>query len=503
MLECENRTLLKRISELTEQLAVETNRDRQLALSMELKVLQSRVNQQNRELFGSKSEKRPQPGRQARKAREKRKKRTGSARTKQPELPLETVRHELDEADRVCPKCGGRLHEKNGRLECSERIKVTERIYTVVRDEKQVYGCGGCGHSEAALPPKQLVPGGRYDSSVAINVAVDKYVDHQPLNRQVRTMSRAGLIVTRQSLCDQLYALAEVCEPSYEALHDWMVRAHDVLHADETTWRMMLDGGSTKWWLWAIAAEDGFFCMSMPSRSADAARLILRDFSGALMTDAYSAYGQLAKEGEQDILSLDGEQRWHPRFTSHICWSHARRRFEQASKYEDDAHTVLDYVAELYEVEARAKELAAGNTEKLFETRGDLRASESRAIIDKIGRWRAKQRALPGSKMDEGLSFLKNQWAGLIRFLENPKVELDNNFAERQIRPVVLGRKNHLGSHSEHGAAVSAMFYSLLGTCRLVGTSPHRYLTTLVARALDTPGYALLPHEFAAEATPT
>ena len=151
----------------------------------------------------------------------------------------------LDEADQVCPECGGKLYAKGDTCERSERITVTERVYTVVTDEKQVYGCGGCGHSEAALPPPQLVPGGRYDSSVAISVAVDKFVDHQPLNRQVKTMRRAGLRVTRQSLWDYLLALEVMCEPSFEAHHQWMLSQHTMLHADETSWRMMLKGGST------------------------------------------------------------------------------------------------------------------------------------------------------------------------------------------------------------------------------------------------------------------
>ena len=99
----------------------------------------------------------------------------------------------------------------------SKRLSRTERVYTLVTDEKQMYGCGHCGHAETALAPPQLVPGGRYGNSIAINVAVDKYVDHQPLNRQVSAMRRAGLRVSRQALWNQLNALAKLCEPSYEA----------------------------------------------------------------------------------------------------------------------------------------------------------------------------------------------------------------------------------------------------------------------------------------------
>lgn len=500
MLEAENHTLLRRISELAGQLATETNRDRQLALTLEMKVLQQRIDRRNRELFGSKSEKRGRPETAKAKAPKERKtKRSGSKRTKQPELPMTTVRHLLDVADQVCPDCGGKLYKKAGKCDSSERIVVTERVYTLVTDEKQVYGCGGCGHAETALAPAQLVPGGRYDSSVAINVAIDKYVDHQPLNRQVSAMRRAGLRTSRQAMWNQIDKLAELCDPNYKALHDWMLTSHDMLHADETSWRMMFKGGSAKWWLWGLAADDGFYCMPSPTRGSKAARLLLRDFSGALMSDAYSVYKSLAEEAKQSNLVLDDTHPWQPGFVMFVCWSHARRRFEQASKFDEDAHVALDLIAELYEVEARAKKLADGDKAKLHELRRELRAGESTVIIDRLQKWRMSQRSLPGTKLAEGLTFLQNQWSELKGFLTNPSVPLDNNLIERQVRTPVLGRKNHLGSHSARGAYVSTLFYSLLGSCRLVGVSPVRYLTALVERGLQTEGYVLLPHEFAAE----
>jgi transposase len=504
MLEAENKTLLKRVSELVGMLATETNQDKQLALALELKILQDRINARNRDLFGTKSEKRGRPIEVPPAApKVRKKKRTGSTRTEQPDLPTAHQLHLLDEADQICPGCGGTLHAKAGRVETRERIVVTERVYTVVTDEMQVYGCGGCGASDTALAPIQLVPGGRYDSSIAINTAVDKYADHQPLNRQVATMRRAGLIVSRQSLWDQLNALATLCEPSYQALQAWMLDSHDLLHADETTWRMMLKGGSTKWWLWAIAADDAFFCTVSPTRSAKAARGLLRDFDGALMTDAYTVYNLLAKEAEQDTLELDTERPWHPRFRHAVCWSHARRPFEKASKSHDEANPVLDYIAQLYAIEARARDQADGDPKRLREVRADLRARESAPVLAAIKRWRHEQRALPGTQLHTGLTFLKNQWEKLTRFLDDPILPLDNNFAERQVRSPVMGRRNHLGSHSERGAHVSALFYSLIGSCRLVKVSPLDYLTTLVQRGLANPGYVLLPHQFAQELATT
>jgi transposase len=255
--------------------------------------------------------------------------------------------------------------------------------------------------------------------------------------------------------------------------------------------------------LWVLAAKDGFFCLAMPTRSAKAGRQLLRDFDGALMADAYTVYKKLAEEAKQGGLALNDSQPWQPQFGWFVCWSHARRPFEQTAKSDGDADVILDLIAALYEVEARAKKLADGDDAKLIELRRSLRATESTDIIEKIRRWRMTRVALPGTKLADGLGFLKNQWSELTGFLTNPLVPLDNNLAERAIRTPVLGRKNHLGSHSARGAHVSALFYSLLGSCRLVGVSPTLYLTTLVDRCLRDRSYIMLPHVFAAELAAT
>ena len=243
--------------------------------------------------------------------------------------------------------------------------------------------------------------------------------------------------------------------------------------------------------------------MTAPSRDSKAARLLLRNSSGGLMSDAYAVYKSLAAKGTQQPLEVDGEQQWHPRFKMYVCWSHARRPFEQAAKSDDDAHVILDLIARLYAVEAKAKEQAEGDPERRRALTAALRESESAAIIAEIDRWRRQQSALPGTKMAQGLGFLDNQWSELQAFLGNADAPLDNNLIEREVRTPVLGRKNHLGSHSPNGANVSAIFYTLLGSCRLVGVSPVQYLKALVERGLQTKGHVLLPHDFAAELADT
>jgi len=241
-LQDENKKLLARISELVSLLAREQNKDVQLALQLELKILQDRVADRNRDLFGKRSERLGNPDGPPKRADthkpHTRPKRTGSKRTPQPDLPVVPVVHVLPEAQRCCPKCDGKLHARAGRGSVNTRIAVTARKYTLVEHRLQEYGCGSCGHTEQADPPAQLVPGGRYDTGIAVQAAVDKYQDHQPLERQVEQMRRQGVHITSQALWNQLWALFLVLVPSYEALHAELL-TEALLYADETRWRLM------------------------------------------------------------------------------------------------------------------------------------------------------------------------------------------------------------------------------------------------------------------------
>src|SRR5690606_14473995 len=143
-----------------------------------------------------------------------------------------------------------------------------------------------------------LIPGGRYSVAFACEVAVSKYLDHAPLARQSRAMERQGLTVGTQTLWDQLWALHGHLRPTYHALHE-RVLASPVIGADETTWRLMGKGRSEKCWVWSVTSEDAVVYRIDGSRSAEAAAAILRDYSGTIVCDGYSAYTKLAKDRRQ------------------------------------------------------------------------------------------------------------------------------------------------------------------------------------------------------------
>ena len=239
------------------------------------------------------------------KGKKSRKAQRGHGPTPQGALPIEPVLCELEDCS--CTRCGGDLTVLAEQFEVSELISSVRRSFVLKEVKRQKYACSGCGKLCAAPGPLRLVPGGRYDIDFAVQVALDKYLDAMPLERQLRKMARVGLDVTSQTLWDQLHVLYLLLLPTFLALQD-QVRADDVLHVDETRWRMMGKGSSKTWWLWVLAGASGVVFDLQPSRGSDACRNLLNGFSGVLIADGYGVYASLekafSKYGEQ--LPLDG-----------------------------------------------------------------------------------------------------------------------------------------------------------------------------------------------------
>ena len=466
----ENTRLHARLAALTAELAALRGTDATAALQAELAGLEQQLAAARKQIFGRSSERRaPAAARGETPAAQ-----TGHGPRTQPALPVVEIVHTLDAADQVCTACGGALVEMSGQCEESEEIDVVAASYRVLRHRRLKYrcACGGC--VETALGPQKLITGGRYSVDFAASVAVAKYLDHLPLARQVRQLARAGLAVDTQTLWDQLAVLARQLEPSYQALHAYVLEA-PVVGADETTWRMLEKPNGKNWYAWSAVRPGAVVYRIDASRSAEAARRLLRDYGGTVMCDGYAAYETLAK-GRDRPLRL-----------AH-CWSHVRRKFLDAEPDTPQASEVRELIAALYRIEAKARDPAE---------RQALRANESKPLVDEIHKWLLAQRALPQSSLGKALAYTAALWPGLVRFLDDPAIPLDNNASERALRGVVLGRKNHYGSKSLRGTEVAALFYSLLESAKLAGLEPAAYLAEATRRALATPGAVTLPRDLA------
>ena len=488
----EIKRLHARIVALVGELAQARGVDATEALQQELMHLHEQLAAAQHTLFARSSERRPSEAappsadRPAAPQAPAPARRPGHGPRTQPALAHVEVVHTLDIPDQACPRCGGELLPMAGQFEEHEEIDVVERSYQIVRHLRQKYRCG-CGSCiDTALGPDKPIPGGRYSVDFGVHVAVAKYLDHLPLARQVRQMTRAGLEVNSQTLWDQLNALARHLSASYQALHGYVLEA-PVVGADETTWRLLQKGGGKSWYAWAAAREDAVIYRIADTRSADAAQALLGDYQGVVMCDGYGAYSSLESR-HQAFAALQGKES----FVLAHCWAHVRRKLIEAEKAYPQAKLALDWIGELYAVERQARERPSADPPSELAV---LRDQLSRPIVEKLRAWLLETPALPESLLGKALSYADGLWPGLVRFLDDPRIPLDNNGAERALRGVVVGRKNHYGSRSRRGTEVAALFYSLLESAKLAGIEPARYLAEATRRAIAHPGTVTLPRD--------
>ena len=479
----ENARLNKRILDLTRQLAAAQGKSESEQLQLELSQLQEQLATFQRKVFGDSSEKRP---REKKPQTAEPKPQRGHGPREQPQLKSQPVLSELAENERDCPACGMPLQPMKNVTEDSEVIATIERQYWRIFSMRQKYRCSCNGAIVTAPGPYKAIEGGRYTLQFAVQVAIDKYADHLPLERQVRIMARQGLIVDSQTLWDQIDAVAAHLVPTYDALRAYIMGA-DVIGADETWWRLMQKKSNKKWYAWGITTHDACWYRIADSRSAKIAAEVLEGYEGTVLCDGYKAYETVA-------TSSVGIRLAH-------CWSHARRKFVEAEpNYPVACGEALHKIGTLFEIEAalpRPDDLEGDEKEAALALRKQQRDVKSRPLLEELRNWALAQRGLPQSGLRKAIDYMLEYWQGLTAFLEDPHLDIHNNRTERALRGMVLGRKNHFGSRSERGTQVAAIFYSLVESAKLCGVDPGLYLMKAAERAIDNPGAVLLPHELA------
>lgn len=482
LLEAENSRLHKRLEMLVAQLSLLQGKSGSEQLRLELMKLSEQMAALQHRMFGHSSEKSPHTPDSKDPDAKKPKKHRGHGPKEQPQLRKVEQRHELSESDRVCVVCQNSLTRLGEQTEDSEEISVVQRQFVRVLHKREKYRCGRCLSTvETAPGPVKLIPGGRYSLEFAVEVALQKYAYHLPLSRQVRMMRHEGLLCDSQTLWDQLQALERILYPVYGKILNHVLSA-EVLHADETRWMLLQKGGSKQWHAWALCTEDAVYYYIDPSRGAHVPLEMLKEFKGVVMADGYICYKTLAATCPGILLVH--------------CMAHARRKYVEALPAYPQCQVALDLIKELYEVERGLPSLRGlvGKERKLaLKVRAETRKKESAPRMDKLHAWALQQTALPGSLLDKALLYMLELWPGLIRFVSDPRIPIDNNIVERDLRGMVVGRKNHYGSKSLRGTQVAATFYTLVETALRHGLDPRAYLLAAARQALQTPGSALLP----------
>ena len=494
--EAELGRLHKRLAMLASELDKLKGTDHE-TLQQELSAIKEALNRRMRELYGPSSEKRPgnKDNNDSTDEDKKKKPKTGHGPTKQPELPIVEKVIELKEDELIDEESGEKFYEMKGQVEESQVIEVIQRSYRIVKYLRKKYSSSLNDRIITAPAPLKLIDGGRYSPDFAVHVAIQKYADHLPLARQEKIMAREGLVVTRQTLWDQIDALAAILQPSYEAL--WSrIKQSPIVGADETRWLLLMPnakGKCKKWWAWSVTSEGGVAYRILDNRATNAAKKVLGDYDGLVVADGYATYGALRK----DMLK---ESREGPVFDLAFCWAHVRRKFVKCENADPRAVEAIEQIGKLYEIERRVADECKNLPEaEYLERLGQARSEESRAVVKAFGEWLAMQKALPTSGFGRAIKYASKLWDGLIRFLDDPRIPLDNNRTERGMRSLAVGRKNHYGSKSRRGTQVAALFYSLIESAKLLGVDPQEYLFEACMRALREPGTPTLPQDLLGE----
>jgi transposase len=408
--------------------------------------------------------------------REQRAKRRRSGRGRLP-AHLPRVEVVLAPETAACPCCSGPLVEIGA--DTSERLDVIPARFRVVVTKRPKLACRTCSGVVLQAPaPARLIEGGTPTEATVAHVLVSRYADHLPLYRQAQILGRQGIEIGREVLADWVGTAALEIAPVVRRMHEILL-ASPRLFADETTMPVLDPGrGRTKkGFAWAIARDDrpwggtdppAVVFRYAPGRgAARAKKALLSGYRGVLQCDGYAAYKALAApEGA----------------TLAFCWSHVRRGFYDLAKQKAApiAAEALRRIAALYAVEAEVRGKAP-------DPRRAVRQAKSRPLVEALFAWFEAQLArLPGaSPTAEAIRYALNHRDGLVRFLDDGRVELDTNTVERAIRPLCLSRKNALFASGDDGGARWAAVASLVETCKLNGVDPQRYLTDLLTRLVN------------------
>lgn len=372
-----------------------------------------------------------------------------------PHLPREEVRHEPDP---VCPDCGGRSLRKRGE-DVTEVLEYVPASFRVIRHVRPRYACGGCEARIQAPTPSLPIERGKPGPGLVAHVLTAKFCDHLPLHRQSEIYAREAVGIARSTMADWVGKSAALMAPLVEAL-----RAHvlggDRLHGDDTPAPVLDPGrGKTKQGRLWVYVRDGrpagdtappaacYFYS--PDRKGAHPRRHLQGFSGVLHADGFAGFVELYRARGSGA----------PRIVEAACMAHARRKFFDiaAAGPAPIAEQALRRIGELYDVEARIRGAPP-------DERRRVRQADAAPRLEALRAWLEGGLArLPGKTATaQAIRYALTRWTALARYLGDGTVEIDNNAAERAIRPVALGRKNWLFAGSDRGGERAAAILSLV-----------------------------------------
>lgn len=310
-------------------------------------------------------------------------------------------------------------------------------------------------------------------ASVLAQVTSDKYCDHLPLNRQQQRYSRLGITIAPSTMGSWLYSAEDYLQIVYkhQVAH---TKSQGYLQVDETPIPVLESEKKGKthkgyYWVYYSPLTRTVLFDYHPGRGRASPAQMLEDFSGYMQTDGYGVYNQF---GERDTI------------THLMCWAHARRYFEQALDTDRErAGHAMDLIQKLYAIERDARQGGLSAAQ-----RKALRGEKSVPILDELGEWISKvgPQTEPKNAFGKAMYYTATHWDKLNIYVQDGCLEIDNNLVENQIRPIAVGRKAYLFAGSHKAAQRAAMFYTLIGNCKLHGVNPVEWIEHVIRNIMTT-----------------
>lgn len=414
------------------------------------------------------------------------------------DLPREMVVVDLPDEEKNCDCCGNDLHKMGEKK--SEKLKFIPAQIKVIETIRPQYSCRHCEKTETKVQikiapvPSSAIPKGIATPSLISQIITSKYQYSLPLYRQEMMFKQHGIELNRKTMSEWMIKSSTLFKPIIDYLHQQLLK-QPVIQADETTLKVIHED-KNKCYMWVYCSGTDSPSKNQndiknivlydyhASRAGSCAVDYLNGFNGYLQADGYSGYEQVGAE-------LIG------------CMAHARRRFVEAKKAEPKnksgrATLAINKIAKLYRIEKKIKNLPANE-------KYQVRQDESLPLLNDLKKWLDKTilQIVPKSAIGKAIQYSLNQWEKLSGYIKSGDINIDNNRAERAIKPFVIGRKNWMFCNTASGANASAILYSLIETAKANGLTPFNYLMFLLEELPKKPADLdyLMPWNVRLEAT--
>ncbi|MDA9464587.1 IS66 family transposase [Bradyrhizobium sp. CCBAU 53415] len=417
-------------------------------------------------------------------------------------LPRERV---VIAAPQSCPCCGSRKLSRLGE-DITETLEVVPRQWKVIQTVREKFSCRDCETITQPPAPFHVTPRGFAGPNLLAMILFEKFGQHQPLNRQSERYAREGVDLSLSTLADQVGACATALQPLYRLIEHHVLAA-ERLHGDDTTVPILAKGQTITGHIWTYVRDDRPFAGRAPpaalyyasrDRRHEHPVQHLRTFTGILQADAYSGYNAL-----YDPLRAEGP------ITPALCWAHARRQFFELAdiaanaRRDKNAAAISPIALEAVKRIDALFDIERGINGQSAEERLRVRKDQSAPLLTALEAWLREQRARlsNSSSVAKPIDYMLRRWDRFTRFIDDGRICLTNNAAERALRGFALGRKSWLFAGSDRGADRAAIMATLITTAKLNDVDPQVWLADVLARIATIPQSQLnelLPWEWKA-----